>query len=524
MIHKLKRDNSGSMLVMMLLLTALFMVISMGAISLALLELRMNKTLIASNQALHIAEAGVNYYRWVLYHDHDEYCNKETCLAGPDHGPYGPYVYSDASGLIAGYYELYITPPPTNGSTIVKIRSVGWVAGATSTKREIEVQCGIPSWANYSTLANDVMRFGVGTEVWGPIHSNNGIRFDGLAHNIVSSGILEYTDPDHSDPEEFAVHTHVGVGLGTHDPNELSPGTNPPNPPNRSDVFMAGRSFPTAVVSFDMLDTYVNTSYILATTSGLVFDPRPAGIADPASVAAFRGCASAGGSCDEGFHIILRNDDTFDIKGVSAVEPVCHNPGTDPDSPSMSIRTEQALATNYPIPANGIIFVKNNVWVDGIINNSRVSIFAFKEPFAGANTDITVNRDLKYTNYDGTDAIGLIAQNNINAGLYSEGSLSGADDGELRIDAALIAKNGRIGRYFYQTSCSNEFHKRNKITIFGSLSTKVRYGFSFGCGNSNEWCSGYDERDLVYDNNLTFSPPPHFPTTGEYTFISWDEK
>lgn len=490
MSHNFTKNNSGAILVISIVLIGIFMLIFMGILGLALLQQKVNLRKVAETQALHIAEAGVNYYRWVLYHDNNEYCNKETCITGPNYGPYGPYEYEDEAGnVLTGYYELYITPPALNGSTIVNIKSIGWVEGYEEVKRSIEVQCGIPAWSTYSTLANSTMRFGEGTEVWGPIHSNGGIRFDGLSHNLITSSLLDYDDPDHSGGNEFGVHTHVT-------PTDTLPdGNNPPqNVPNRTDVFMAGRSFPEPVVSFDLLNSYVNEIYDLATSSGIVIDP---------SDAAYSNCITSW--CDEGFRITLRTDDTFDIRGVSSVGGDCSG------NPSKSINSESAWSANYPIPANGIIFVKNHVWVEGQIDDSRVSVLAFEEPLVGGNADINITNDVLYTHYDGTDAIGLIAQDDVNVGRYSE------DD--LRIDAALIAKDGRIGREYYGSGCSN--YLRDTITVYGSLATKNRYGFRWSC--SGAYCSGYDTRNLVYDANLTFSPPPHFPSTGEYTFISWKE-
>lgn len=496
MKNNLFKNEKGAMLILSLAATGIFLAMLLGTIGLAMLQQKININKMAETQAIHIAEAGVNYYRWVLYHDHEEYCNKETCIPGPNYGPYGPYEYKDsAGGTISGYYELYITPPAIDGSTIVNIKSVGWVAGHPNQKREIEVRCGIPSWSSYSTLANEAMRFGSGTEVWGPIHSNGGIRFDGLAHNVITSALLDYDDPDHSGPNEFGVHTH----LSPVDP--LPDGSNPPgNVPERTDVFAAGRSFPEAVVSFDLLNSYISDTYSKAQSNGIIFDPRPSGTADPLSVAYFQGCGTSGNFCDEGFHIHLRTDNTFDIRGVNSVRGDCY-------SASNSINGEESSAHNYPVPANGLIFVKGNLWVDGQINGDRITILAFEEPFVGGTADILINNDILYSHYDGTEAIGLIAQNNVSVGQYSE------DD--LRIDSALVAKEGRIGRNYYPSYCTD--YKRTTITVNGSLATRKRYGFAYTDG------TGYQFRNLVYDNNLTFAPPPHYPTTGEYTFISWRE-
>jgi len=486
---------------MTLVATGIFFILVSGVLGLGLLQLKLNLTKVAKNQALHIAEAGVNYYRWVLYHDHEEYCNGEECMEGPNYGPYGPYSYTDSAGEnIKGYYELYIIPPEIDGSTIVTIKSVGWVENHSNIKRAIEVECGIPSWSTYSVLANANMRFGEGTEVWGPLHSNSGIRFDGYAHNVISSALLDYDDPDHSGSNEFGVHTHI---VPT-DP--LPDGNNPPeNVPERTDIFAAGRSFPHPVISFDLLDNYINGVLEKAEEDGLVLEK----------------------SNDEGYHIILKPDDTVDIKIVNSVTDPCSQcltwgctrwwhgwlctkwGCTDYEhTETDGIDGESEHMKDIDIPANGIIFVKDKVWVDGNIDSNRVTILAFEDPITGNATDIIINDNLTYTNYDGTDSIGLIAQRNITAGLYSE------DD--LQIDAALIAKEGRIGRNYFASECGSEYI-RDTITINGSLATKDRYGFSYTDG------TGYQNRNLNYDSNLTFIPPPHFPTTGEYTFISWRE-
>lgn len=484
----IKNDNNqGTILVLILSATALFLIILLGSISLGQLQHKLNKQKVASTQAIHIAEAGVNYYRWVLYHNHEDYCNTgagETCMGGPDYGPYGPYSYTDITGTITGYYELYITPPSLNGSTIVNIRSIGWSTANPNLKREVEVRCGIPSWSTYSTLCDSDIRFGEGTEVWGPIHSNHGIRFDGVAHNVISSALLDYDDPDHSGSNEFAVHTH----FSSTDP--LPDGNNPPlNVPERTDVFMAGREFPASTISFDLLDSYLSDTLAKATSSDGLLIPSSGGL---------------------GYHITITpvpgtSTDTITFRRVNSVSSGC----TD----SNCISSESTVYIETP-PPNGVIFVKDKIWIDGQIEDERITFLAFSDPITGDTTDIVINNDLLFTYYDGTDSLGLIAQNNINIGLCSE------DD--LRIDAALIAKEGRIGRPYFQSSCSSTYFKRDTITVYGALATKGRYGFSWSC--SGTWCSGYQYRNLIYDNNLTFAPPPHYPTTGEYTFISWKEK
>jgi hypothetical protein len=122
---------------------------------------------------------------------------------------------------------------------------------------------------------------------------------------------------------------------------------------------------------------------------------------------------------------------------------------------------------------------------------------------------------LRYTNYDGQDVLALIAQKNVNVGLVSAAT--------LRIDAALVAKTGRVGRYYYgppgggSNRCS-PYHSRTTLTLFGMIATNQRYGFAY---TDN---TGYTTRNITYDGNLLYGPPPSFPLTGDqYEVLSWKE-
>ena len=122
---------------------------------------------------------------------------------------------------------------------------------------------------------------------------------------------------------------------------------------------------------------------------------------------------------------------------------------------------------------------------------------------------ITINNNLLYTNTNGSDVVALIAQNNINVGMVSQ------DD--LEIDAALVAQNGRIGRFYYNGNCS-VYSTRNTITLYGMIATAKRYGFAYTDG------TGYANRVITYDTNLLYAPPPNFPLAADnYQIISWEE-
>lgn len=330
------------------------------------------------------------------------------------------------------------------------------------------------------------MRFGTGTVVNGPIHSNDGIRFDGIANNIVSSAKYSYDDPDHSGADEYGVHTHVAPT----DPLPPMPPLTPGIPPTRTDVFRAGREISVPTVDFNGFTQDLSQMKVDAQASGRYF----------------------AGSGSLGYNLILKTNDTFDLYRVTALTNPpgsCSNTLSQSGWGTWSISTQVFLG-NYNFPSNGIIFLEDNVWVEGQIDSARVTIAAARFPEnPSTNANITVNKNLLYTNFDGQDVIALIAQGNMNVGLTSNDTLT--------IDAAIVAKNGRAGRYYYTSSCGSNYI-RNTLNLFGMIATNLRYGFAYTDG------TGYQVRNIDYDGNLLYGPPPSFPlTSDQYATISWRE-
>ncbi len=425
------------------------------------------------SQAFTIAEAGIEYYRWHLAHAPQDF--KDGTASS------GPYIhpYYDKDNVRIGEFQLDITAPAT-GTTIVQIVSTGKVDADPTATKVIKVKMGLPSLARFSVAANADIRFGEGTSVYGQLHSNGGIRFDGTAYNVVTSAKDKYDDPDHSGGQEFGVHTHVS-------PTDPLP---PTSTPVRTDVFKAGRQFPVPAVDFTGITVDLANIKAQASTSGKYYGP----------------------SGKSGYEIVLRTDDKFDIYKVNTLKAAPNNCNSDGAVGwgTWSINTTSSVATGVAIPANGLIFVEDDVWVRGQINTARVTIASGRFP-VNSNTyaSITVNNDLKYTNYDGSDVISLMTQRNINAGLKS--------DDDLQIDAALVAQNGRVGRYYYGSSCGTEY-KRSTISLYGMLASNRRYGFAYTDG------TGYATRNLTYDGYLLYGPPPSFPiTASQYDIISWEE-
>lgn len=495
---KFYSDKRGVMLIMVLVFASISAVLLAGLIGWSGINITASRQAAQREQAFQIAEAGIEYYRWHLAHDPDDFQDGT--------GTAGPYIHDffDKAGNKIGEYSLEIIPPGV-GSTVVTVRSTGTILSNPQISRTIEAQYAKPSFARYAWLLNSSVTFGTGAVVFGPIHSNYGIRFDGTSYNTIYSAVSSYDDETHNDNDlEFGVHTHRSppppIPFNFSLVTSFRPLEAPPNPiESRTDVFLAGREFPVPAIDFSSITQNLSIMRQAAIDFGF-----------------YR--AQSGAS---GYKVVLKTDDTFDLYTVNTlVNPGngCRaSAGNPPGWGSWSISTANNstnLIGNYAIPANGLIFLEDHVFVSGQINTARLTIAAGTFPVqASTYKNIIINEDLRYTNYDGRDVIGLIAQGNLLIGLRSE------DD--LRIDGALIAQNGWVGRFNYPSNnCGVERH-RALLTTYSSMATNLPSAFCYGIDCN---ASGYLSRVYNYDPHLLYSPPPSFPlTSDEYIRISWKE-
>ena len=470
-----KKSQSGTILIQVFVFGMIAVLIIGSLVSWAGTNIKSSRHAINREQAIEIAEAGIEYYRWHLAHAQNDFQDAST-------SPTGPYVhnYYDKDGNLIGTFSLTITPPLV-GSTLVTILSQGNVTADPTVVRKIKVKMGMPSIAKYAMVTNSVVYYGSGDEVFGPIHSNVGVGFldgnpDPIAHNIVTAAVSTFNG-------HFGVYTTVPSA----DPNP------PATVPNRPDVFQGGRQFPVPAVDFSGITTDLSAMKTSAQANGF-----------------YR--ASSGAN---GYKIVLKTDDTFDLYKVNSLLPAPHDCSNDQSQTgwgTWSINTTGGATTllgNYPFPSNGIMFFEDNVWVEGQINTARLTIAAGTFPVNSSTyKNIIVNNNLLYTNFDGTDSLGLIAQGNFLVGMASADSLT--------IDGALIAQNGGTIRYYYGNDCS-PWDMRTTLATYGMYGSNKQGYFYYGD-------SGYEHQPAAYDANMLYSPPPSFPLTGnQYQIISWQE-
>ena len=475
--EKIKK-NKGAIIVQTMVFAAVAIMIIGALASFTATSIRSGGEIYNREQAFQSAEAGIDYYRWHLAHNSTDY-KDGTNLSGP-------YVHSliDKNGNTIGQFSLTITAP-SQGSTLVKIKSSGTSTLDSSFSRKILTQVAKPSIAEHAFAGNSSMRFGIGTEVFGSIHSNGGIRFDGIAHNLVTSGVLTYTD---SDSDACTTNNSYGVHtcFGSDDP------TSPTALPSRPDVFNAGRLMGQPTIDFSgFANDIANLKTLAQASDGFYRDTSGAGYV--------------------GYHIILKTNDTFDLYKINSWASLGSCTVQSPNTSSWSIGT-QTIQGNYSFPANGIIFLQDNVVVDGQISGARLTIAAALLPEPSDTSqykNIIINNDLSYTNYDGTDSIGLVGQGGVMVGMIS--------DDNLKIDGALMAQHNLVGRFYYGgSSCT--YKNRTLLSLYGMIASYGRYGFAYTDG------TGYVTRSINYDANLLYAPPPEYPlTSDQYQILSWQE-
>ena len=120
-----------------------------GLISWFAISIKASRQTFNREQAIQIAEAGIDYYRWHLAHAPQDYQDGT--------GGLGPYIHDfhDKDGNIIGQFILDITPPPL-GSSLVTIESTGKVSADINISRAITAKLAKPSIAKYAVVAKSL--------------------------------------------------------------------------------------------------------------------------------------------------------------------------------------------------------------------------------------------------------------------------------------------------------------------------------------------------------------------------------
>jgi type II secretory pathway pseudopilin PulG len=474
------KKQKGSAIAYALVVIAFVAIILSSIIGFVVSQVNVAKYVEAKEQAFQVAEAGIYNYRWYLAHQTDGKTDEEISefwndTVTPPRGVNEPYV-QDYDNL--GTWSVTVTKPDA-GSSYVKVVSEGTSIRMPNIKRTIEVRMRRSTWTDYAVLTDDPARYDSRWDINGKIMSNKGVQFDGIARNVVYSGVETYTDPDLGVIKP-GVWTSWPVDPITHMEFNSTLGEN---------VFQYGKRFP--VVQKDFIGVALNFNTIKTYAKD-----RLAG----------NGCTPTGCYFDNqglGRYIQLKTDGTFSIGIVDQIQ-----------NGDQIKKILPGSTQTYNIPNNGAIFVESNLWIVGTLNNKRVSVVA-----GGVGSKIYIGKDhLVYNEKNQSTVLGLISASNI------ELTSDGPDD--LRINASMLAQNGAVVKKDYNPNCCGggcEVNK-NSIDIFGSIASKQRISFSIQKKCNNEKAVGFQKKKLVYDANLYYFPPPFFPSEVFYSIDLWQEK
>lgn len=448
------------------------MVVSMLA-GYLLTQAKVGRAKLAREQALSIAEAGLEYYRWFLAHNPNDLTNG---IGQP--GPYA-YAVNDPEGGAMGAASITVAGNSVCGVVqSVDITSEGTANADSRFTRTLTARYMRPSVAEYSHIINSNVWAGADRNIVGPYHSNGGIRMDGTNNSTVTSAVSTWTctssfgcSPSQSKPGVW------GAGSGS-----------------------ALWEFPVPNFNFAGITSNFGTLKGYAQTQGLYFD-------------------TVSTSGQRGYHMILQSNGTVNVYRVNSTNwhSTIHI-----DNLSQWVRdydqiTNETLLGNYPIPSGcSVIFAEDNIWLEGTVAGKVLIVAA--DPEASYNPTIILQGNISYTSASGSVGLTAIAEQSVLYGYNIPNAMS--------VRGIFVAQSGYYGRNLYPCWYA-PYDKRTSLSLHGSVVSNGRVGTKWSysaSGCSGQW-SGFNTRTDTYDRLLAFSPPPFTPfASADHTFITWKEE
>jgi len=469
-----KRAQSGGyLLVLILVFGGIFFVMLVAFLGVVITERHVQRAAFHKEQALEIAEAGLNYYKWYLAHFPDDTTNGTTTP--------GPYVhtYADPEGGDIGEFSLNVASSTACGDVYaVDIYSTGHSYSDPNKTRTIYARYARPTVSEYAYIINSNVWAGSDRTIVGPYHSNGIIRMDGTNNSTVTSGQEEWTcdsgelpcDPYNNGDTVPAVY---GDGTG-------------------SDLWY----YPSTPVNFTGLTVDLAAMQASAENDGGIY---------------------LGPSGDYGYRLSFQSDGTVDVYIVDRTYSYYAYSSEDGWHTERNVIRDDDFDATYTIPSScSLIFVEDKVWLEGEVNG-KVTVAAADVDSASVDPSMILNGNITYANED--SGLLAIAEEDVLVGL------SVPDDMEL--NGIFVAQNGHFGRNHYSTGYLpghlDGYVKRNSLTMNGTIVSSGRVGTKWTSGGS--YASGFETRYNSYDRDLVSDPPPLTPeTSDDYQFIEWREE
>ncbi|MBI5470647.1 hypothetical protein HY968_05030 [Candidatus Kaiserbacteria bacterium] len=476
------RSQRGVTVLLVVGFMGIFMLILGTITSFAMQQAKYGRALYDREQALHSAEAGLEYYRWFLAHNPNNLTNG-TGLPGPY-----AYLVNDPEGGNLGSASISVSGA-TQCSQIqwIDITSVGKSNLNPSFPRTLFARYMRPSVGAYSYLLNSNVWAGADRNITGPYFSNGGIRMDGTNNSDVSSAVATWSCDSSFGCSPTQTKNGVwGAGTGS-----------------------ALWSYPIASIDFAAIAANFTTLKGYAQNNGGRFFDTP-----------------SGSTSQRGYHIIFKSDGTFDVYRVtSTTATASYSSQYGWTSAEYSIIATQVFVGNYSIPSScSLVYIQDRVWVEGVVSG-KVTVIAADTVHSGVVPDAYLSGNITYATNDGNAGLTVIAEGSVLIPLNSPDT--------MEIHGIFVAQSGHYGRNFYTSnsayspytvpSAYNSYVLRTQLTTNGSVVSNARTGTSWSSGGAT--ISGYQSRVDAYDELQATAPPPFTPSAStDYRFVIWREQ
>ncbi|MEK7083928.1 MAG: hypothetical protein AAB932_01720, partial [Patescibacteria group bacterium] len=171
------------------------------------------------------------------------------------------------------------------------------------------------------------------------------------------------------------------------------------------------------------------------------------------------------------------------------------------------IRTE-AFQNSFPLPENGIIFVLDHLWVNGVVGPSVTIAAGILPASSSTYKDIIIPSNLTYDNAGSSSTIGIVAQRNVLVSYNAPNAMT--------IHGALVAENGVISRPPYRANT------KASLALLGAQVSLQELDWEYQNGFGNI-VSGFLTVSMNFDPDVGTFVPIGFPGSGEYAMTGWEE-
>ena len=208
-----RSTESGVTTLLVIAFMGIFLLVMGTITSYAFEQAKYGRALLGREQALHVAEAGLEYYRWFLAHNPGNITNGT--------GGAGPYAYTvndPETGASVGTASISVTGNTQCGQIQnIDITSKGTATANPGFPRTLSARYMQTSMAAYSSVLNTSVWAGPSFNITGIYFSNGGVRMDATNNSYVESALSTW-DCNSSygcSPEQTSAPGVVGSGSGS---------------------------------------------------------------------------------------------------------------------------------------------------------------------------------------------------------------------------------------------------------------------------------------------------------------------